>query len=287
LGNQLFQVSFGLWLQNAADKSCLRFDASPLKRDRYGRGLAVDQVGVFSGLKFGDYPPIIDTIPGIGRAIVRQVLQRMPPRLTNHYFERDPFRCDVMACALAKDGMYFDGYWQSFKYCQAVAARASDLFHERNRSAEFMSLLHAIEGSDSVAVHARSYNEIKRAGRSWYHCRRMNFFIGSNYYTAAVQRMSRSRRRTWFVFSDDHDWARRVISLPGKVVWVNTRRVLSDLEELLLMASCKAQVIANSTFSWWGAWLGRQETVIAPRYWASGVDATRCELIPRHWDVLG
>jgi hypothetical protein len=88
----------------------------------------------------------------------------------------------------------------------------------------------------------------------------------------------------FFIFSDDIDWAiENFNELDGNLIFVKNKD-LTDIEELLLMSSCKHNIIANSTFSWWAAWLNKndEKKVIAPDPWFDKEPYDR-DLIPKSW----
>ena len=90
------------------------------------------------------------------------------------------------------------------------------------------------------------------------------------------------------MFSDDPAWARACLRLPGPVAFVDDSGAEPDYEDLRLMTSCRHFIIANSTFSWWGAWLAGNEhkIVVAPRRWFA--DPRRCtkDIAPKPWLLI-
>jgi hypothetical protein len=91
---------------------------------------------------------------------------------------------------------------------------------------------------------------------------------------------------TFFIFSDDIAWVKENLSLPSSTVFVQDP-TLRDVEELALMSMCTHNIIANSTFSWWAAWLNANEDkiVVAPTPW---YETKPCDknLIPKSWTIL-
>ncbi|NNE06519.1 MAG: alpha-1,2-fucosyltransferase, partial [Xanthomonadales bacterium] len=104
------------------------------------------------------------------------------------------------------------------------------------------------------------------------------------YYHSAVETLAKlAEIDEIFVFSDDEHWARQHLQFqyPTRFMVGN-----KDHEDLWLMSQCRHHIIANSTFSWWGAWLAfdAQQTVIAPRQWFKTRKVTG--LIPERWHQL-
>jgi hypothetical protein len=112
------------------------------------------------------------------------------------------------------------------------------------------------------------------------------------YYRRAFDRMAELLKNPVFwVFSDDPGWCRLAFAAaPGEVRFVD---MLSDgrvnpVKEFFLMSQCHSFVIANSAFSWWGAWLGPSETkhVIAPYRWDNRGVVSMTDLIPADWETI-
>ena len=145
------------------------------------------------------------------------------------------------------------------------------------------SMLERIESSASTAVHVR------RTDFALYHGSWLERCAG--YYRRALESLDRAvPNSTLFVFSDDIGWCREsglfdrfdtcYVSFPDGAT--------SPGRELALMSRCAHHVIANSSFSWWGAWLAEHDGqhVFAPRAWAEGVDALEACVIPAKWKAL-
>lgn len=158
------------------------------------------------------------------------------------------------------------GYWQSDRYFEDAAETIrGELRPPTSSNPRFVQLLEAIGSSEAVAVHVRrgDYVSVPQVAE------RHGTLVPS-YYREAVGLVAErvGPDAHLFVFSDDPEWAKEqlVFELPathvGPTAW-------PAAAELGLMASCRHHVIANSSFSWWGAWLAEREgqVVVAPRTW--------------------
>lgn len=110
--------------------------------------------------------------------------------------------------------------------------------------------------------------------------------LSAEYFNKAISVMKKLYRNPIFLlFSEDFEWVRANLDIGDDCICINEDRKLQDYEELLIMSRCKSNIISNSTFSWWGAWLNRNpaKTVIAPRYqWLS----KQGNIILKDWIML-
>jgi len=109
------------------------------------------------------------------------------------------------------------------------------------------------------------------------------------YYHAAVKELAtRLRSPHFYVFSDDPAWVKAQLNLPHPTTFVDHNDAEHGYEDLRLMASCRHHIIANSTFSWWGAWLGGypEKRVVAPQKWFRDDRVDTADLIPQGWQRI-
>lgn len=161
-----------------------------------------------------------------------------------------------------------DGYWQSELYFKQYAKRIRNEFSFKPPiNAELKDLLDQIKQGISVGVHVRRGDYIANAKTNAVHG-----FLGENYYFNALKYFSDIYKDIrFFVFSDDKIWCRYFFSGLGVDVTVVDK--ISDAVEMdmFLMSQCEHNIIANSSYSWWSAWLNTnpKKTVIAPERWFS------------------
>jgi hypothetical protein len=197
--------------------------------------------------------------------------------------ERTPYSVDKSLDAallrLSEDNaLCLQGYWQ----CPAYFADAEETIRREFSfkaapSPANSATLAAITAACSVALHIRrgDYLQVKNQP-----------VLSRDYYRRAVEVLT-CRVGTFriFVFSDDIDWARTHLRLPCEMTFVAGNTKDTAHEDLRLMAACKHYIIANSSFSWWGAWLDprRDKVVVSPKYWGCTLDSYFPELIPPGW----
>jgi hypothetical protein len=175
----------------------------------------------------------------------------------------------------AKNPCYLDGYWQSEKYFADITPTLRKEFVLRKPLSEAaQKITNEMQKGASVSIHVRrgDYSSSQFA------------LLGAEYYMRAIAKVQETvQYPKYFVFSDNIEWVRKNLVVPD-VVFVSGRG-LSDIEELILMSRCAHHIIANSSFSWWGAWLNpnKKKVIIAPKKWfVTNVHDTK-DLLPTGW----
>ncbi|TNM69376.1 alpha-1,2-fucosyltransferase [Streptomyces sp. NP160] len=143
---------------------------------------------------------------------------------------------------------------------------------------------HRARGGAPVAVHVRRGDYVSEA-----HTNRFHGTCTLDYYARARDVITRTVEDPWFfVFSDDPEWCKTRFSGSRTTVF-HAPPGTPPVEDMLLMAACDHHVIANSTYSWWGAWLGKtdRQVVIGPRPFLADRTHNTDDILPRHWLTLG
>ena len=176
---------------------------------------------------------------------------------------------------------YLLGFWQSEQYFADIRpALLADLALASAPTQAEHDLMTDMEQSQSIAVHVRRGDYVTSASTHAFHG-----VCSVAYYQDAVAHIAaRVQRPSIYVFSDDLNWCKANLQFPHPTRFV---AAASPHRELWLMSVCRHNVIANSSFSWWGAWLGSPEgrVVVAPRHWFAGQRSSPC-LIPQRWTSL-
>ena len=180
-----------------------------------------------------------------------------------------------------KDSVYLDGYWQSENYFKDFEqVIRDDLRIIPPEDAKNRETAKCINSTDAVGMHVRWFDA---PGASKKHN------LAVDYYQRSLRLMDKLVGTPhYFVFSDDPQAAQRCLALPvNRVTWVSHNRGdQSAYADLWLMAQCRHFIIANSTFSWWGAWLGGgvDKVVVTPKIKVQGITAWGfAGLIPKEW----
>jgi hypothetical protein len=213
-----------------------------------------------------------------------------------------------------KDNLYLKGYWQSEKYFKDIGPLIRKEFTFKSKpSGKNEDVAGLIQNSESIAIHVRrgDYVTIDTAVKKY------GGICDLDYYQKCVDYLSaKVKNPVVFIFSNDPKWVKENLKLNAEAVYVthnSTRKhfkfennylfrnslilfknfiVDKSYEDFRLMSLCKHFIIANSSFSWWGAWLGNHpgKIVCAPSRWINAIpdkikiaDAEYKDLIPESW----
>ncbi len=260
LGNQMFQYAIGrtLALKNKTD---LRLDLS-----------------YYPGQSLRSYALEAFAI----KAKAATLLDRLYVRFWGTRTTEETLAFDPGVLGLAGT-IYLDGYWQTEKYFIENRERLLEVFSLKKQfSPAAQEVLRDIEsGKPSISVHVRRGDYVSNE--------KINSVHGTpdtSYYdrAAALAAQKCSGLPRFFIFSDDPNWCKDNMELPGETS-IGSRPGISDAEELLLMSRCSHHIIANSSFSWWGAWLNTSthKIVIAPKQWYREASREPRDIIPPSW----
>jgi hypothetical protein len=182
----------------------------------------------------------------------------------------------------AAHGVVLDGYFQSWRYFgdQEREIRAS-LRPRREAEGQNAALLQRMTEENAICLHVRRGDYVTDANTAAFHG-----VLGLAYYHAALEELgSVAQGATFYVFSDDPVWARENLKTNLATIFVDHNSVDEPWKDLQLMAACRHFVIANSSLSWWGAWLSdhSEKKVIAPARWFLGAGLDTKDLCPPGW----
>jgi len=161
-----------------------------------------------------------------------------------------------------KKNVYLEGNWQNKGYFPEESILRNDFSFKVELDSKNMEILDNIKNSNSVSIHVRRTDYMNYQGyffqADWW-----NYYgLATNYITKNVK----DRPLNFFVFSDDIEWCKKNFMIP--VTYVENKRN-DSWKDMLLMSNCKHNITANSTFSWWAAWLNKNpgKIVITPKKW--------------------
>lgn len=277
LGNQMFQYAFGYALVKQNGET-LKLDTSdfinyPLRGfglDCFNLEVNIASKGDVKKYKYRDGSFISDAI--------RRICNN-PKRFSNHYFKEKSIFHETNDFQNKK---YFVGYWQNEKYFYQYRDEILNLFSLKKKiQPKTLQYELLIKDTESVSLHIRRGDYVSNE-----HTNSVHGVCSLGYYGDAITYIKgKVNEPHFYIFSDDLIWAKKNLAFVQKKTFIELNKPILDYEEIYLMSRCKHNIIANSSFSWWGAWLNDHcnKLVIAPQKWF--VDETRdtSSLVPDSW----
>lgn len=172
--------------------------------------------------------------------------------------------------------VYLDGYFQSYlyfeKYRQKILRQFEISFLNNGELFE-----KEITQTESVAIHIRRGDFLKHNKKK----NTYNYVLELSYYFKAIKEIEKNiKNPTYYFFSDDINWVKKKFGEREEYIYISLTGENADVEELMLMKKCKHIIAANSTFSWWAAWLNENENAIKI---VPNRDFGNHDMIPNTW----
>lgn len=176
--------------------------------------------------------------------------------------------------------VYIEGFFQSEKYFADIADQIKRGFSLKTPlNQNNLDMLEKIKNSNAISLHVRRGDYLNDED-DWGIC-------SKKYYQMAVELIVKEANITnpsLFIFSDDYQWVSENLKFDCEMFFVNINGPDEAYFDLELMKNCKHNVIANSSFSWWGAWLNEnsQKIVVAPKPWFKNLEKEH-DIVPQDW----
>ena len=283
LGNQLFQFSFGRYLSIKLSTEA-KFDIQTISNSNrhtprsFGLGDLNLKIDIAETNNFKNINLFIGH--ELLSKIERKLVQIMP-FLNRNYVVQNLYKSQYNKLNY-RDNCYYDGYWQSEKYFEPI----KDILR---KELEFTPILNShntahlneIKSSRSVSIHIRRGDYIS-------HKSNMDLYKSCSleYYRAAIDYLeNKIAQPLFYIFSDDPEWTKN--NFKGEKFRIMDNNSQSPAIDLFLMKKCQHNIIANSSFSWWAAWLNSNSNkiVIAPTKWYNNNWSDK-DIIPESWTKI-
>lgn len=280
LGNQMFQYAFFLALQKYHPDT--KIDASIYAYRPSHNGYELERI-------FGIRPPhatheernrLADVSKDIW-SVIRRKIGLYRHTTGTLYIEPDPANGWAKE-ALKQENCYMQGYWQSERYFAEIVQEVKQAFTFPALPKEIEPFANEIlQNPNSVSVHIRRGDYLK--------ARRVDDYsvCGTTYYQKALAHIqTQIENPTYYVFSDEPEWGKEQSLFPDNTIYISGHTGKEAYIDMQLMSLCRHHIIANSSFSWWGAWLGQQNKsiTIAPNKWFRY--RLRPDIIPSQWTTI-
>ena len=272
LGNQLFQYVIGRHL-SLKNNTGLILDTSNYLIDKNNRHYELCRYNI----KAKTANIITWIFVRLGKYIIPKITQSL--RLPIKYV-KERNNCFNKEILTEQRNIILDGYWQSEEYFKDIRdIILDDLTLLSNPDKENKKMLNRINKSNSVCLHVRRDDYVSNPLLQQYHGN-----LTQDYYNKAIGSIcDRISDPEFFIFSDDPDWCKRYIFTNRPHTYVDINGPDKAPEDLRLMSACNHFIIANSSFSWWAAWLAEKAgtIIIAPKRWYRKKDEG--DIVPKRW----
>ncbi len=279
LGNQMFQYAVGrsiaLRTGNAVQYDLSSYiDGGTAARDTF-RELGLEYFNVQLPVAS---PALVQKHHSFIRTTIRKIQLRLRP---GSWYSVDARVLNP------RDGSYLEGWWQTEQYFSDYADTIRAEFSLKKILSVSAQSIHlkikelTAAGIAPVSLHVRRGDYVSNI-----HAAKHHGLVPLEYYHNALEEIKKneSKQIHIFVFSDDIEWAKTHIKSEHSINFVSSPEI-AYYEELYLMSTCAHHIIANSTFSWWGAWLNPSDTkiVIAPKQWVISRSVDTTNATPAQW----
>ncbi len=284
LGNQMFQYALARTIKYRTNKEValdLSFYAKGgVVSGDTPRGFELDKFNIDKNIKF-DYTPTPKKT-----SILEKIKRRLLNESSYVFYKKYLY---------LKDGSYLIGFWQSEKYFKDYENiirkefTLKDRIEDRGENDLAKKFLKDIENSPiSISVNVRRGDYVNNQKTRAYHglVEKDYFFQGVRY---VIDKLEADKEKVnIFIFSDDTGWCKdnlNNLAELGKLIFVPQE--ISATDSLYLMSKCQNNIIVNSSFAWWGAWLNEnpKKIVVAPKYWMRAKLNTK-DIVPETWIEL-
>ncbi len=282
LGNQMFQYAAGKRLA-ATHNTVLKLDISEFK----DYSLHAYGLSAFNTEELFATPEEIKLLkePEVGslKKKLKKLLRR-PSKLGITHIRETQFNFAPEILTMP-DSVYLDGYWQSEKYFSDIAEIIRKEFTVKSpQKDKNLALAQQITSCASVSLHVRRGDYVTDKKTNTIHG-----ICDLDYYARCIERLGQQvHHPCFFIFSDDPEWAENNLKIPHPAIFIGHNGPEKNYEDLRLMSQCRHHIIANSSFSWWGAWLGQHQDTITygPKRWFNSPSFNTQDLLPEAWNRI-
>ena len=274
LGNQMFQFATGF---ATAKKNNVRLslDLNYINKRQIFNGFELENVfDIYSKVSFLNKALSFKSIN------FKEILNKID--ITFYNFKEPHFHYTSKILDIPKHS-FLDGYWQSELYFKDYAKEIRKIFNFSDHLDEQNYLIsNDINQSNSISIHIRRGDFLLK--------RNDNHYVNlKEYYLKAINESSKFfKNPKYFIFTDDPSWVTDNFVLDHSYFIVAVNKGTKSFYDMHLMSLCKSNIIANSSFSWWGAWLNnkKDKLVYAPKNWFNDKSICTNDLIPNSWNTI-
>jgi len=285
LGNQMFQYAFGLALSRKYHQRLYFDDTYYIINSEPKEQFTVRklEMKIFANIQFKLAPKLLKDVTNTKNRVLLKLRKE-----SRRYFEINQIENEFVNLPDLKvfSLNVFNGYFQCENYFRFIKKELKVHFVFPELDGKNKELEKKIIDSNAVSIHIRRGDYVSIDYASRYHG-----ILPLSYYYSAIELLKKNHENlTFFIFSDDIEWAKENLKFSNEVVFFVSGNVDSDSwKDMALMTKAKHHILANSSFSWWGAWLAEFNGIkIAPSKWFNPEYANfRIEdFVPDSWIII-
>lgn len=275
LGNQMFQYAFALALKDHFPDEEILIDTSHFhyiftnqwKGTNLHNGYEIDKIFPNANLQHASITQLAKVTYVMPNYILSRIIRKYFPIRKSEYVQN---RKDIFTYLpnvfTIKGDCYYEGNWESAKFYISNRSHIQDAFAHGTPNETNSNYINEIEATNSIGIHIRRGDYLNSS--KWTGLCDLDY-----YKRGIVELLSDGLEHSFYIFSNDKDWCRENI-LPlcngNKVVLVTENTGDMSCWDLFLMYHCKDLIIANSSFSWWAAFLNKRNgRIVAPKKWVN------------------
>ena len=274
LGNQMFQFAAGYAVARKNNVE-LSLDLKRFNHRLDHGGFQLQYVfDIYSKVNFLDNPANFRFLN------LKEILNKI--NIRNHKFMEPHFHYTHDILNIPKHS-YLEGYWQSELYFMSYAKEIKEIYTFSNNLNKKNTLIaNDIIQNNSISIHIRRGDYMLKNNNN------LNVDL-NEYYIKAVKESSKCFiNPNYFIFTDDPLWVKKNFIIEYPYIVVDVNHGLNSFFDMHLMSLCKVNILANSSFSWWSAWLNNNlnKVVYAPKKWFKDKSICTNDLIPSSWNTI-
>ena len=292
LGNQMFEYAAGLYFAAQLNRQLEVVQPLPqhAQWNGYPRPFQLSQFAIRSKIRGTELRDRVffSTNPRLRlfQSLLSQFLQaKLIEEPAIYRFHAD------LADKATRKTIYLNGSWQAADYAVAVESTLREEYQfkapPQGRSQTYLDQIQRLKCPISIHLRIGDYALINHSVGSG--TARVSMILRESYYARAIDLATELfPEHTLVVFSDDQLAARNILPKKKEYLFIDGNDAMSAHEDLRLMSHCRHHIIANSSFSWWGAWLNpnHEKRVFAPKYWANTRHSYFPDLYPAGWTIV-
>lgn len=273
LGNQMFQYAFALALKETHKEEVVKIDVTHFnyvfikkyKSANLHNGFEIEKVFPKARLQHATPWELMKVTWYMPNYLLSRVVRKILPARKHEYIQKpiDIFAFDEKILNTKGNG-YYEGVWQAIGYHKNIKDKLQEVFAHPEPNEYNKKLIQQISDSNSVGIHVRRGDYLAADEFSG--------ICDIEYYQRGIAEILSDRKQhCFYIFSNDMTWCKEHIEPLAKehdIIYVNENTGKNSCWDMFLMTYCKDLIIANSSFSWWGAFLNKQvNKVVAPYPW--------------------